>query len=407
MRTASVLLWSALAVGCTTYDFEPVVPLALGQSRDEWHVIGAGLKPNVMLLIDRSASMEQPVDPADPACPVGCGYGNPCPNECPTRLSELRAAMADFLGSSSTDARLGLTLFPTDAVCGGPARPDVDLPAPSATDQGTDAALVANATAINERIQGLQALGGTPTAASLRFVGGLAGLRADDFRDDLVVLLTDGLPNCNEENAHQMCSCNAAVCGDCSGGVCAAQQTACRCTMDSCVGNCARGCLDADSVVDATRRNRTNRIRTIVVGFGADTARGDAPEVLNSIADEGALPRACPQGTDAECGGGDRCLPSGLCERRYFQAGNAAELTQILRSLVDPPPSCVRRLLEQPGQDGSYLAVQVDGQHVPSGPDTWTYSAGAVTFTGPLCEHIRTASPASPLDIQFFIVTQL
>ena len=56
-------------------------------------------KPNFMLLVDKSGSMDQPVDPTIPACHVGgingplCGdpqKTNPCDTSvCPTRWSEL------------------------------------------------------------------------------------------------------------------------------------------------------------------------------------------------------------------------------------------------------------------------------------------------------------------------------
>lgn len=408
MRQRSLVLLMTLLAGCTTYDFQPVTPFAVSQSHDFRRITAQALKPNVMLVIDKSGSMATPVDPSLPSC-GGCGPTSPCPATCPTRISELRSAMSTFLSRSGQNARLGMTFFPTDAACGSPVAVDVSLPTPTPNDASDSAPLIAQAQAIDSRIQVVTPTGGTPTAEALRFVGALPGLRdRSDNRDDLIILLTDGLPNCNEANPHQACTCDASVCGSCGSGVCAAQQTACRCTLgQTCTAqNCARGCLDDEAVVQITRQNRDAFIKTIVVGFGADTATGDAPQVLNAIAEAGAYPRACPNGTDAECGTGNRCLAGGVCEKRFFQAANAAELADILEHIVRPPQSCTFVLLEAPPRP-EYLSVEVDGQHVDSGATTWTYASGAVTFTGALCDRILASSVANPVDIEFRVLNTL
>src|SRR5687767_2879846 len=103
-----------LACGCMTYDFEPVAPVAIAQTTQTRTVIAKQHKPNLMLLVDQSGSMDLPTDTANPACPQGCGGSklNLCPAACPTRISELRAAMNDFLTRHGTVARMGMTGFP-------------------------------------------------------------------------------------------------------------------------------------------------------------------------------------------------------------------------------------------------------------------------------------------------------
>jgi hypothetical protein len=57
-----------LAVACQTYDFQPVTPVSLGQTTTEVTITAKQLKPNLMLVLDRSGSMRLPFDPTPAAC---------------------------------------------------------------------------------------------------------------------------------------------------------------------------------------------------------------------------------------------------------------------------------------------------------------------------------------------------
>lgn len=409
-RAASASLTVLFATGCMTYDFEPVVPFAIAQTTQDFTVTARRLKPNLMLLVDKSGSMLAPIDPQNPNCPPGCGSGSTCPATCPTRISELRDAMSSLLTQSGADARMGLTFFPAGLLCEPASSVDVAFPPPTADDTGADPALRMTSSTINGRIQAIVPTGGTPTAASLQFAGQQPGLNdPEDNRQDFLLLLTDGLPNCNEANPRQVCTCDQAVCSTCQGGACQAQQDACKCTLNSCGGqNCARGCLDQQAVVDVTKANELKGIKTIVVGFGADTATGDAPEVLNAIAEAGAFPRSCPRGTDAECGANNRCQANGVCERKFYQAADSAELSQALRAIFDlfKVDICDLTLPAQPERP-EYLSVIVDGEVVLPGPDTWTYVAPNVKFTGAICEKIKASTTVNPVKVQFRILETL
>lgn len=160
------LIAAVAVVGCQTYDFEPVTPLTLAQTTQTKRVQAKRLKPNLMLLVDKSGSMKTQIDSA-------CSGSN-----CATRISELRNAMSTFLATSGTTARMGLVFFPSDNVC-GPADSTVvkvPMPAPTANDEGTDATLSAAASMISAQIVSVQPNGGTPTNASLAFVGSLPDL---------------------------------------------------------------------------------------------------------------------------------------------------------------------------------------------------------------------------------------
>lgn len=412
--TRSIALFSLVfLVSCQAYDFERVVPLAVAQTTDKQVIASKRLKPNVMLLVDNSGSMLLPIDPSRPSCTVAgrlCGDATtPCPGSCPTRISDLKSAMNTFLTQSGTIARLGVTKYPIESnQCGRSTNINVQFPPPSATDD--NAALSANAQQVNTFIQGLAPLGGTPTGASLEFVGTYGGLNdASDFRDDFVLLLTDGLPNCNEANPNSLCSCN----NNCS----AAQRNSCSCTTAACSGTnpgsdlCARGCLDQDGSVQNVRALKQKGIRTIVVGFGADLVSGPGPVVLNAMAREGGFARECPNGTNAECGSADTCnVATKLCSSAFFSAANGTELAAALGKISEAftGDPCEFTLSAKPS-DPRYLSVVVDNQSIAADASTYAYdyNANKVTFAGSLCNRLKTSTTQNPVNLEFRIVERL
>ncbi|MBS1149684.1 MAG: cglB [Myxococcaceae bacterium] len=403
---------AGVAAGCQTYDFEPVEPLAIAQTTQSKTVIGRQLKPNLMFLIDKSGSMNFAADDSVAPCTSKCNQsGFPaCAAGCPTRLQALKLAMNTFLTANNTIAWMGMAVFPTAVAgasgsvdaCGATSAADVRVQLNAqAADLSAD--LMASASAVNTQIQALTVGGGTPTGDSLKFLGGYSPLLDPDPklpREDFVLLLTDGLPNCNSMNANS-----------CTG-------TNCRCTLvpaTSCMpaSYCTQGCLDKDnSAAQVTALRGTGKnIRTIVIGFGAETASGDGPDTLNAMAEAGGFARQCINGTDAECGTGNTCnVATKLCNRKFFQATNANELAAALAEIskaIDPAGICNYTLDEVPA-DPKFLAVLIDGKNEPGGtPDTWTYSAGKVSFTGALCDKVKAATPIDPVRVEFRIVNTL
>ena len=407
MRLQALVILLPL-VACQTYDFERVVPLLVAQTDDTIVIASKRLKPNVMLLIDKSGSMKEAINDAAPNCTTNCGEsGFPdCPASCPTRMSEMRSAMSTFLANSGTVARLGATIYPAAEGCTAPTNIDVALPPPTETDDGAEPALATTASEINRLITGVPPLGGTPTGQALAFLGTYAGLgvpEQDDFRQDYVLLLTDGLPNCNDANPNAVCSCGLS---------CTTMQTnACACTSQSCAGaNCARGCLDQAGAVDNVKALRQGGIRTIVVGFGAALAQDAGPLVLNAMAQEGGVPRQCPNGTDAECGGtaGSCNTTTSQCSTAFYQAANGAELAVTLRKILEilvPDNPCTFVLKATPS-DERYLSVLVDGQNLTQGPQTYSYDfpSNTVTFQGAMCDRITASTPQRTVSVEFRIV---
>ncbi len=398
--TLSLLGVMTCAGACQTYDFERVVPLTVAVDNEARDLSRRALKPNVMLLVDNSGSMHDPADESVPACTDGrglCGSTNyPCPTTCPTRVQEMKRAMTSLLSTSGTVARLGLTYYP-QAAC-EPARAiDQQLPAPTIDDQRTDDALIAQATAVSARIQRLSPIGGTPTGRSLSFVGDYAGLNEDDGRDDFVLLLTDGLPNCSDANTNNVCGCQSSGCSSTA-------IAACRCTTNSCLNSvqCSQGCLDQDGAVAAVEALHARNIRTIVVGFGADLARGDAPAVLNAMANAGGFARTCDD--DADCGAGDRCEVSRKrCQTAFYQARTGDELAAALRKIWDTfPDGLCDWPLRTPPSEARFISVLVNDVDVPSGSDAWEYDAGVgrVRLLGATCAQVENSTTQNPVKLE-------
>ncbi|AKQ67034.1 CglB [Myxococcus hansupus] len=415
MRSKLPLL-SALSVGavvlaCQTYDFEPVEPLAIAQTTVEEVINARRSKPNIMMLVDTSGSMTLPVNPG-PSCDVEfegsmvpCGYDAVCNVDiCPTRWTALQAVVPDFLRNSGPFVRFALTTYPETR--GGSGVADLcrestpsallkTLPA-----QEDDDSLLAHANEINTLLQQIpnggpgQPVGGTPTSGSLRFVREQAGL-VDPDRANFVILLTDGLPNCNANNANQgtdieRCKCTIAGNG-CRGGY------------------LQNGCLDEDASVAEVRALADRGVKTIVIGFGSETATGDGPAVLNAMARAGGFARQC----DAQnsCGADDTCNPTtGLCNRAFFQAANQAELAQALedisKAVVNPEPCLIPLEGPQRPSDPKLLVVYVDGVRTTSSDSTWSFEEAGVLFTGETCQRILNSTPESPVKIEVRAIRQ-
>ncbi|WP_225414110.1 adventurous gliding motility lipoprotein CglB [Stigmatella hybrida] len=412
---AAGLVGGAAVSGCQTYDFEPVAPLALAQTTVGDTVTAQALKPNLMVLLDTSGSMTLPVNTRDPDC--FRANSTPSPDDdycgqtpatacntavCPTRWSELQGAMSRFLSENGSVARMGLTTYPGPAAGANSLRCEassvVNKTIPQSDD---DPSLQAAASGIQSVILGIPNAGtnapsgGTPTSLSLQFVGQQPDVQATD-RDNFVLLLTDGLPNCNPENANSGTNVDA-----------------CQCTLANigantgCQGDYVRrGCLDKDASVVAVEDLKKKGIRTIVVGFGAETATGNGPATLNAMATAGDFARSCRDDPNA-CGAGDTCdATTKLCGRRFYQAANQEELANALKEIIDLVGSkdiCLLALAPEQlptDNNANLVVVYVNDQITASGADTWSLTDKGVQFAGATCERIKNSTPANPIKLE-------
>ena len=384
-------------------------------------------KPNFMLLVDKSGSMDQPVDPTLPACHVGGANGPLCGDPqksnlcdttvCPTRWSELSKALNQYIQSFPLIGRYGLALFPepeTSGGCGPTTQQTSALPTTSSDDDATlqkaadDTRAALNQVSSSNPPGPTGTGGGTPTAASLAFLGSVQPLVDDTTRDQIVILFTDGLPNCD------------------AGLASIAGTAACQCTFGPALDDCAptlppfagAGCLDVDQSVKAVQFLAGKRVQTYVVGFGAETGTATARDTLQRIAVSGAVlyPRVCP-GTppNQACGPDNPCdLATGLCTKQYYQANDASSLGDALKQITAPVAGVCEQFLTEVPTDVSLLSVLVKGKAYQPGADTWVYVSPsqttsvthkpgpAVEFVAgqPLCDQLKASTAANPVNVQ-------
>ncbi|ATB40843.1 hypothetical protein CYFUS_006304 [Cystobacter fuscus] len=401
-------LSGVLTSACQTYDFEPVEPLAISQTTETRTIEARARKPNLMLLVDTSGSMMDPVNASLPACTVSgkvCGEQNPCDvTRCPTRWSDLQDAMSSFLTESGTIARIGLATYPdpNNGFIGCGATTSLKVPFPTG-DQEDDVTLKTIADKAKAELLAIKnspagnavtPTGGTPTSESLKFLAGLNELQGTE-RADFVVLLTDGLPNCNESYP------NPAPSADCY------------CILSNCsteYGTERIGCLDTNPSVAAVRALRSDDtkrdIQTIVIGFGTDfkanTEKGRrGAATLNGMAEAGGFVRECT--TNADCGTDDTCT-AGRCSRRFFQAENKDQLSDALRKIAEKviaEAPCELRIdpAERPTSE-ELMVVYLNGERLSPGPDTWTMKEPGIVFQGSTCARIEASSPSNRANIE-------
>jgi Mg-chelatase subunit ChlD len=370
----SVLAVSLLAAlttaSCQSSDFEPVDPLALAQTTLIEKFAVQNNKPNLMLLVDTSGSM------GEPSC-SGCST---------TRWQELQGAVSSFVSEVGPKARFGLTNYPANNVCAPAGATQVHFDLPASLQDDDLAGLQAQVDGINNTLQNvLRPQGGTPTSESLRFVGGLSSLR-DPHRSDYILLLTDGLPNCNPGNPVN--------------GV--DDPAACKCTLASgCTATPSSpgapdyrrlGCLDANTSVQRLAELHEEGIRTIVVGFGALLTGNDAEQTLNAMALAGGFPTGC--------------TGPGPCPR-YYPASNQDELRKVLNLIFEnlTNPCELRLAPEELPSDPRLVLVkltdQAGTQTLENGRDyVLDSNSGWLQFGEEACSRIQRSTPEAPITLE-------
>jgi len=365
------------------------------------------LPSNIMLLIDKSGSMADPVNPGkdvdgndDTECtPGNCNSDSrSCKPVCSTRINELRYAMREFLNESLGEGfrplgKFGLTLFPRDD--SGNASNSVQF-AFATSDE--DAALRDGITDIQEHIfnklynsyeNGWPVYAGTPTGASLKFLLDNVSELKDASRKNFILLLTDGLPNSNpgsDENDEELGYCQDS------------RQCVCTLSPIACSSSCSRNnCLDQNGTVSVIEELRKHGIKTIVVGFGEDAmddVDGIAMKVLNAMAKAG--------GDVRKCGGKAQCTA-------YYPAADRAELLRALQEVSRElaSNSCVFDLGTNKPASAELLVVDMDGKRVPPENNTYSYdrNSNTVVFVkgGILCNRLGNTSigKSSHINILF------
>jgi hypothetical protein len=372
MAVAAVL--ALIHAGCQAYEFEPVESKAIETKTDTVPIVGQKKPPYVMLVVDQSGSMKTGALGGGQNCTTdGTPNGAYDPNTLDSvscKWNELRKTFTDptngFLKENGSVANWGLILFSSDGHCAA---------------GNIEAGVGSNVNDIIAKINGAMPNGGTPTAGSLKRVLDDPKMKvAEAGRDRLVMLLTDGAPNCNPDNA-PLCSQCKATPSTCS--------TGCRPTFPCDTEFNGAGCLDEAGVVGQVTALANANIRTFVIGFGAETQDpgSDAYKVLDKAAVAGGLAR----GT----------------EPKFYQANSAAELKKALEDLIKVINTCHYSLTPAPLSEAVVQVVFIhndDGNReevLARGVD-WHYDAGSasVTLEEPRCREVNSAAP-NTLTVEF------
>jgi hypothetical protein len=332
-----------------------------------------------MLVVDRSGSMTKSATGTGLDCTQdgtgGTEYDVRSPYSC--KWNDLKNALADaengFLVKNAHLARFGLLSFPAET--------------------GTCAS-GAIAVPIGENIQAIRdhllnrliPRGGTPTAASIKeAIKDPALHNPERDRRRFVMLLTDGLPNCNE-SLQSLCAQCREQSESCS------QEQGCRPTdppLDTCgkIPFDGASCLDEEGLVQAIAELNSQGVVTFVIGFGTETAQGNASRVLNRAAQAGGHPRI---GAKTE----------------YFQADNVEELSSFLEEILQSFPCTFS--LAVPPQNSQLLTVSMEDlrnadEEVLNPEQDWVFtspSREAIRIQGQRCTEIQNA-PSDRYIIRF------
>lgn len=347
-------------------------------------LIASSNPPRIVWLFDQSGSMEIPISPC--AAVPTCGTpGNRCPPSCPTRETLFRAGidtMAALLPPSVPNIPIK---FPIDALCAPPLEPVPDAFPP--VDAGSSSPRVPSiaATELHSLLATYLPIGGTPTAASLRHVASLAPLLRGS--ETIVVLVTDGLPNCNDANPYNLCAqptdLNAIA--------------ACRCTTSSCTASlCSKGCLDDLGAVSASHLLAQQGMSLMVIGLGADLQSGIGTSTLGAM--EIALPAPCTSSADCN---GRSCNPDGVCADRIFMAASLTDFDAPARRLaraVQVSDRCTWWLPRQVA--AADLTVEIGAEVLD--PAEWTLKGDQeqrVVISGAACDRLIAGTESVTLSL--------
>jgi hypothetical protein len=206
--------------------------------------------PTLFIVQDKSGSMAGPPDPLN------------APNAA-SKWSTARAVVPLVASQFSDRFRFGVMMFPAASTS-------------FACSQGTVTATVPSTAAdVQATYNANVAGGGTPSAASLTaakaYLQSLGGASTK-----YVLLITDGLPNCNSAANANTCQTTTPGCQNLS-----------TCSGSTCCGLGAKDCLDDSPTVAAAAALKAAGIKVYVVGFGTSVTLGNNKAVLDAVASAG------------------------------------------------------------------------------------------------------------------------
>lgn len=381
MRTAALLFGIAAggsAIACQSYNMEGVDPQTVVAVETSGNFTAA--KPPALLIVqDRSGSMERCFGTGgDPG--LTCKDGS-VTRPGASRMHVAQRVMANLVEAHKEDVLFGLTLYGVD---GPGAVPGCGIPEEVAPPGSASAAAVIDAYEGHPAIVAPQ--GGTPTTRALQaayetLVDSATGKVRMPERDNYVVLVTDGLMNCNVDHDPTCVCAREEGCPAESGTVAFGE-----------VGTLWDGllCLDDEEAIAAVERLRSAGVRTFVIGLGEDIGGGASNvgiETLNALAVAGGVPR------------------EGASEK-FYSAANEQQLEEAMNDIIGKIVVPCEYRLDGPVCDGRLLSVtlRVDGEEVQTscgegGTEQWHFASNEdgtldparIGFSSDLCARFAEA----------------
>ncbi len=385
MRSAALgllgLAMGGAGLACQSYNMEGVDPQTV-VAVETSGTFTAGKAPALLIVQDRSGSME--------ICFGGSGGGGNglrcdgdgdgrVDTDGSSRMHVSQRVMTNAVGTHGGDVYFGLMLYGVegDPACGDPQV--VSAPGGNTTDT------VVNAYERNGAIT--DPAGGTPTTKALEaalelLVDPTTGQPKMAERDNYVVLVTDGLMNCNIEHAMPCICAQESGCPEADGGGVAG------------IGEegsfiDGRFCLDDDESIDAVLALRQAGVKTFVIGLG-ESFTGSPSDLgvisLNALAEAGGAARE---------GGSEK----------FYSAANEQDLAAAITDIINKIDVPCEYELDGPVCDGRLvnITLEIDGEQVPAvcgeGENTWQFKEREngsldpqrITFSQDLCQRFGSA----------------
>lgn len=383
LRTG-LLAVSALSLGiaaCQAYNMEEVDPQTI-VAVETYGTYNRAKAPALLVVQDRSGSMEACFDQSPfGGSTRGCRKGDDTTDT--TRRSRMEVAqdvMARIVESNRDEVQFGLVMYGYD-----PAKPKTSCGPPNTVAVPSDASYQDVAEAYRSSPAMLEPAGGTPTTEALRRAYDLlvdpdSGKAKDPTRENYVVLVTDGLMNCNTSHTVPCTCASESDCGDLKYGEVGEP----RLSME---------CLDDGDAKAQVERLKASGIPTFVIGLG-DVFGGQslATEVLDKLAIAGGVPQEGAQ--------------------KFYSAADPAQLQASLEAIIRQISAPCEYRLDGPVCDGRLVKVslRIDGDLVETsctpdpGEATWFFAdkdgggldAQRIIFSPPLCKRL---SEAEKVDI--------
>jgi hypothetical protein len=292
--------------------------------------------PNIYFVLDASGSMLSPASSRA------------------TRYDRVRDAAVDLVSNLGPLINVGAAVFPLDATVDAPCRPGGEVFPVTPGDPFAGGEEGRTTTARFRAATRIEPIGGTPTAATLTaLTPTLAALPGKT----IVVLATDGGPNCNSAAGCDAEECIANIEQQCPEENCCAPRGL----------SGPEGCLDRDDTVAAIARLAARGIEVYVVGIPGSEFYGD-------VLDQMAL------------AGGTAQFVSPF----YFKVDDLDTLGSVLAKIAGIVVSCEFDLVDPPPEDGQ-TNVYLDRELVPYDPENgWRWRSPAIVeLLGDACQKLK------------------